>query len=220
MNPSRNSARSRASRHHGANGSRGKEGCGVERKNGNRCESPGRERQSTSPPPCVMFGRTTVKYVDASVLLRLMFAERGITPDLADGETVVSSDLVEVETFRALERERLLGNLDDEESAVKRRELVDIVRMLDLAPIDARVIHLAKSAFGVNVRALDAIHVATAQVLAEESGGEPLTFWTHDARQSTAALARGLTVMGIKMNRSFGRAAFRSAAPATPHRTD
>ena len=138
-----------------------------------------------------------MKYVDASVLLRLMFAGRGITPDLSDGETVVSSDLVEVETFRALERERLLGNLNDMESAVKRKELADIIRMLDLAPIDATVIQLAKSAFGVNVRALDAIHVATAQVLTEESGGEPLTFWTHDERQSTAALARGLTVMGI-----------------------
>jgi hypothetical protein len=48
----------------------------------------------------------------------------------------------------------------------------------------------------VNVRALDAIHVATAEVLAAEAQGEPLEFWTHDDRQATAALSRGLTVRG------------------------
>jgi hypothetical protein len=59
------------------------------------------------------------------------------------------------------------------------------------------VIDRAKSSFAVNVRALDAIHVATAEILTAESGGELLEFWTHDDRQSTAALSRGLTVFGI-----------------------
>ena len=68
--------------------------------------------------------------------------------------------------------------------------------MLDLAPIDGAVIDRAKSSFAVNVRALDAIHVATAEILAAEGNGEPLEFWTHDERQATAALSRGLTVWG------------------------
>jgi hypothetical protein len=42
--------------------------------------------------------------------------------------------------------------------------------MLDLAPIDRAVIDRAKSSFAVNVRALDAIHVATAEILAAEAG--------------------------------------------------
>jgi hypothetical protein len=58
------------------------------------------------------------------------------------------------------------------------------------------VIGRAKSPFAVNVRALDAIHVATAEILATEADGEPLEFWTHDDRQATAALSRGLTVRG------------------------
>jgi len=64
-------------------------------------------------------------------------------------------------------------------------------------PIDRAVVDLARASFGVNVRALDAIHVATAQVLAQAATAETLSFWTHDDRQATAALARGLNVRGV-----------------------
>ena len=115
---------------------------------------------------------------------------------LAGNDRVVSSQLVEIEAFRAVDRERLLGNLDDAETASKRKELADLLAMLDLAAIDAEVVDRAKSPFAVNVSALDAIHVATAEILAAEAEGEPLEFWTHDDRQATAALSRGLTVRG------------------------
>jgi hypothetical protein len=137
-----------------------------------------------------------VKYVDASAVLRVLFAEPGPAVPLAGGDRVVSSRLVEVETFRAVDRERLLGNLDDTQTATKRKELADFLAMLDLASIDGAVIDRARGSFAVNVRALDAIHVATAELLADEAGGEPLEFWTHDDRQATAALSRGLTVRG------------------------
>lgn len=117
---------------------------------------------------------------------------------LAETDRVVSSQLVEIETFRAVDRERLLGNLDDAETARKRKELADLLTMLDLAAIDAEVVDRAKGPFAVNVRALDAIHVATAEILAAEAEGEPLEFWTHDDRQAIAALSRGLTVRGIQ----------------------
>ncbi len=137
-----------------------------------------------------------MKYVDASAILRVVFAEPGPTVQLAAGDQVVSSHLLEIETFRAVDRERLLGNLDDAQTALKRKELSEIIGMLDLAPIDQMVIDRAKSSFAVNVRALDAIHVATAEILAAEAEGDPLEFWTHDTRQSIAALSRGLTVRG------------------------
>jgi predicted nucleic acid-binding protein len=71
--------------------------------------------------------------------------------------------------------------------------LTDLLAMLDLAAIDTAVVERAKSPFAVNVRPLDAVHVATA-----EAGGERLEFWTHDERQATAALSRGLTVRGAE----------------------
>lgn len=68
---------------------------------------------------------------------------------------------------------------------------------MDLAPIDGDVLVRAKGPFAVNVRALDAIHVATAELLATEAEDDPLEFWTHEERQATAALSRGLTVRGL-----------------------
>jgi predicted nucleic acid-binding protein len=138
-----------------------------------------------------------VKYVDASAILRVLFGETGPSVPLGPGDRVVSSELVAVETFRAVDRERLLGGLDDVQTAIKRKELADLLAMLDLAAVDRVVIDLAKSSFAVNVRTLDAIHVATAEMLRTESNGEPLEFWTHDDRQATAALSRGLTVHGV-----------------------
>ena len=118
-----------------------------------------------------------MKYVDTSAVLRVLFAEPGTSVPLAAGDQVVSSELLEVEAFRAVDRERLLGNLDDTQTALKRKELTDLLAMLDLAPIDRAVIDRAKSSFAVNVRALDAIHVATAEILvAEAQGDAPLEF--------------------------------------------
>jgi uncharacterized protein len=139
-----------------------------------------------------------LKYADASAILRILFAEPGPALPLVVGHRIASSHIVEVETFRAIDRARLQGLLTDRETAIKRKELVEILVMFDLAPVDTQVIDRAKSSFAVNVRALDAIHVATAEILASEAEGEATEFWTHDERQATAALARGLTVRGTR----------------------
>ena len=150
-----------------------------------------------------------MKYVDASAVLRILFAEPGPSVPLAVGERIVSSQLVEVETFRAVDRERLFGQLDDAETALKRKELTALLAMLDLARVDGQVIDRAKGSFAVTLRALDAIHVATAEILTTEANGEPLEFWTHDERQATAAVSRGLTVRGIEA--SIGAAGERAS---------
>lgn len=139
-----------------------------------------------------------MKYVDASALLRILFQEKGPAVPLRTGDRVVASRIVSVETFRAVDRERLLGHLDDAETAIKRKELGTILGMLDLLPVDEAVIERAQRSFVVNVRTLDAIHVASAEVLLAEAPGEPLEFWTHDERQATAARSRGLDVEGIE----------------------
>ena len=141
-----------------------------------------------------------MKYVDASAVLRILFTEPGPAVPLDEDERVVSSQVVEVETFRAVDRERLIGRLDDTQAATKRKELADLLAMLDLAAVDGTVIRRAKSAFAVTVRALDAIHVATAEILAEEATDDPLEFWTHDERQASAAWSRGLAVKGTTGN--------------------
>ena len=137
-----------------------------------------------------------MKYVDASAVLRVLFSEPGPVVPLLPGDRVASSQLIEVETFRAVDRERLVGGLDDAQTAAKRKELADLLAMLDLVAIDGPVIDRAKGSFAVNLRALDAIHVATAEVVAAEAADDALEFWTHDERQAIAAASRGLTVRG------------------------
>jgi hypothetical protein len=97
---------------------------------------------------------------------------------------------------RAVDRARLTGNLDDTVTARKRRELTEFLAMLDLIPVSQGVIDQAKGSFAVNVRAIDAINVSTAVLIAAESS-DALEFWTHDERQATAALSRGLSVRGV-----------------------
>ena len=138
-----------------------------------------------------------MRYVDASVLLRILFQEAGPAVPLRAGDRVVSSRIVSVETFRAVDRERLLGHLDDAETAAKRKELGTMLGMLDLLPLDETVLERAQRSFAVTLRTLDAIHVASAEVLIAESGGGPLEFWTHDQRQAIAARSRGLDVAGM-----------------------
>lgn len=140
-----------------------------------------------------------MKYVDASAILRVLLAEPGPRVPLGAEDRVVSSQLVEIEAFRAVDRLRFLDAIDDATTATKRKELTEILAMLHLAPIDRTVIDRAKASFSVNVRALDCIHVATAEVLAAEAEGEALEFWTHDDRQATAALSRGLNVYPVRV---------------------
>jgi hypothetical protein len=64
-----------------------------------------------------------------------------------------------------------------------------------LFPVSDEVIKKARSPFPIPVRALHALHAATAQVIQEEAGG--LEFWTRDGAQAAAAVTLGLEVRGV-----------------------
>jgi len=132
-------------------------------------------------------------------------------------ELVVSSRTLEVEAFRAVDRLRLLGSLDDPAVALKQAELTQLLSRIDLLAVDHRVIERARSLFAVNLMALDAIHVGTAKMAAADAG-EPLEFWMHNERQRIAALLRGLTVKGLRVPVRPKRLIERSRPPGVPAR--
>jgi uncharacterized protein len=138
-----------------------------------------------------------MKYVDASAILRLILDQPGERVPLSKGENLVSSELAEVEAFRTIDRIRLLGAISDIETATRRKTLIEFLSRLDFLAVNRAVLDRARGSFPVVVRSLDAIHVATAEVIALEAN-EPLEFWTHDQRQAIAALSRGLEVRGIE----------------------
>lgn len=138
------------------------------------------------------------RYADASALLRVLFSEPGPAVPLESKKPIVSSRIVEIEAFRALDRARLTGELDDEDMAQKSKELRSILKRIHLMAVSDDVIERASRTFPVNLRALDAVHVATAELLVAE--GATVDFWTHDKRQGLAATARGLDVHGLDVH--------------------
>jgi uncharacterized protein len=134
-----------------------------------------------------------LRYADSSCLLRLLFSEKGTRLPLS-GATILSSVIARVEVHRAIERARLTGVTNDHQTALLLRGAAELLGKLHLLPVDDEVILQASAAFTVNVRALDALHVATAETL--RSSGQPLEFWTHDERQALAAGARALATFG------------------------
>jgi len=126
--------------------------------------------------------------------------ERGDRVRFAKADVAVSSHLAVVECHRAIDRARLVGAMDDVAVAIRTKELIGFFARLALVEISSAIVNLARAPFPVPVRALDAIHVATAQWLLPQVGG--IAFWTHDHRQALAALSRGLDVAGITVDAS------------------
>jgi hypothetical protein len=96
-----------------------------------------------------------------------------------------------------LDRIRLLDQLPEEETALKSNELGKLLDALEMLPLSQDIVAFARSSFPIPIRALDAIHVGTAQWLISQIG--TVEFWTHDRRQGLAALSRGFQVRGCKL---------------------
>ena len=134
-------------------------------------------------------------YADATAVLRLVLAQPGARMPTGRSAVLVSSELVEVETHRSLDRARLKGFLDELTFARKLEELTTLLATFHLLPLDRDMLELAKSSFPVGVSAMNALHVGTAQVIARDTG--QLEFWTHAPEQAAAAAIRGLAVRGV-----------------------
>lgn len=132
-------------------------------------------------------------YLDSSVVLRRVFGEPGAIQTWSQWELVMASELLQVEGFRAIDRLRVVNELQD----AKVADLMDSFRQhlngIYAIAIDAAVLRRAVAPFSSVVTTLDAIHIATA-LLWMEDAAEPLVFVTHDMQQAVAARLAGLEV--------------------------
>jgi predicted nucleic acid-binding protein len=128
-----------------------------------------------------------VIYLDSAAVVKLVRQEPHSAELVAwlnahDDAPLVSSALVEVEVPRALRRsapQALVG-------------VPAAVGRLFRLEIDSTIRATAAAFAEPTLRSLDAIHLATAQLLTNESGAELLAFVTYDRRLLDAAKAAGL----------------------------
>jgi len=137
-----------------------------------------------------------IAYVDASVLLRIVFGEPTALREWDSIETPVASPLVEVECLRSVDRFRLEKGLTDEEILPRREEIYRFTSSMDVVEIDRAVLSRASQPLSSILRTLDAIHLASALIWREQSDTD-LVMATHDLALAAAARAHGMRVIGV-----------------------
>jgi predicted nucleic acid-binding protein len=126
---------------------------------------------------------TTLSYVDASALVKLVVEEPGSDAMLrwyVESERIVTSRVGVVETSRATRRRQL-----------EPQRLRQVIASIAVIEFDAVIGDRAAALPPSTMKTLDAIHVATAL----ELGSTLDAFVTYDERLAEAARAAGLPVV-------------------------
>jgi len=134
-------------------------------------------------------------YVDTSVLLRLVLREAGALDELRSYDTLVSSELIAIESCRTIDRLRLQGSLTTEEAALRLAVVTDWIEAIDLVLLRPPVLSRASEPLPTPLGTLDALHLATALIWRDRMGSLP-TLATHDATLGLAARTFGFDVRG------------------------
>jgi predicted nucleic acid-binding protein len=137
----------------------------------------------------------SVAYLDSSILLRALFEEdQGIVG--LEIKYAVSSSIFKVECLRTLDRLQKNSEKKFEEDFSERRmRLYSFFKKIAFIPVSHDVLDEASKPLPVQVKTLDAIHIASA-TLWQRSERASLLFLTHDKGLARAAQSTGLKVMG------------------------
>lgn len=138
-----------------------------------------------------------IAYVDSSVLLRLVLRQAHALREWRSIDTAIASAIVEVECLRTLDRLRLRLGTADQELAVRRETVFELLRRFEIVEVGRPVLARAALPLPTALGTLDAIHLATA-ALWRESQGQDMAMATHDVALAMAARASGFSVIGSK----------------------
>lgn len=133
-------------------------------------------------------------YFDSSVVLRVVLGERGRLVEWSRASEAVTSEITRVECLRVIDRLRVAGGMDDRELARRRAAALKVLHGFELVRLNRAVLERAAEPFPMQIRTLDALHLASALLV--RTRYPALRFATHDADLATAALAEGLPVIG------------------------
>lgn len=135
-----------------------------------------------------------IAYLDSSVVLRyILKGESAIIHALAC-DTVVSSELLEIECKRVLHRCRMQGELDDRAFATAVARFDKVLAGVALMALSGEVKKRAAEAFPVVIKTFDALHIATALSLAGKRPDEKILVFSHDEGMNRCASVLGFGV--------------------------
>jgi uncharacterized protein len=139
----------------------------------------------------------SVAYLDSSILLRALLEEsQGIVGLETELKYAVSSSIFKVECLRTLDRLQKSSDRKFSEAFSERRaRLYSFFKKIDFIPVTQDVLDEASKPLSVQVKTLDAIHIASA-TLWQRSERTSLLFLTHDKGLARAAESTGLKVLG------------------------
>jgi predicted nucleic acid-binding protein len=135
-------------------------------------------------------------YVDSSVVLRFVLGQPGQLHEAADHPVKVTSALTQVECLRVVDSRFRCGDLDEDEYVARRAVVFGQLRRMHRVALEEAVVERACEPFPVPVKALDAMHLATALEWRDEESTD-VVFGTHDRQLGRAARALGFTVVGV-----------------------
>ena len=137
-----------------------------------------------------------IAYLDTSALLRLVLREPGALDDLRSHDSLVSSELIAVESLRTIDRLRLQGALSVEEAASRRETATEWLEAVDLVLLQRSILARASEPFPTPLGTLDVLHLSTALVWRDRTR-DALVMATHDRDLALAARSFGFEVRGV-----------------------
>ncbi len=139
-------------------------------------------------------------YLDTSAIVKRYVHEAGHRDvlRLLRSCDVVTSAMAPLELRSALRRRLSEGTLDEERASEILKRVATDREFWALMEVSSHLLAAAETLVVTHpLRALDAIHVASAQLFASRIGVPALVFVSADARQTTAAAAVGLMIRHI-----------------------
>lgn len=136
-----------------------------------------------------------IAYLDSSVVLRVILGQPGALAEWGGIIRGVASGLLETECLRTIDRLRQTGALKPEDSVTRREAVYRVLESLEIVELSPAILRRAGQAMATPLGALDALHLATAELWREVTGQEPFVA-THDQALALACRASGFRVLG------------------------
>lgn len=136
-----------------------------------------------------------IAYIDSSVVLRLVLGQPGPLAEWGDITRGVTSGLLEVECLRTIDRLRISGALQPEDTVARREAIYRVLESLEVVDVSPAILRRAGQAMAAPLGTLDAMHLATVELWREVTGKEPFVA-THDRALGQACRASGFRVVG------------------------